>query len=178
MVVAVNGRNPQAMSTPVFAALVKAAKEGLLDDLHEPRMLAVTPMTGERPCRFCRAAYPRLSATDCEFEHRDEPRVYDLARAFARLFQRTKPTDEQVGWFLGDADAVVDDFDPTPDRWHVRKLPQGTDEFKFRMRINNVTYVVKPGPPGKEVCHPVRLATLREVDAEALRAGKAGDRRG
>jgi hypothetical protein len=80
-----------------------------------------------RPCKYCLAAYPILyeggETTACEWEHRDEQRVYDLAAAMARAFQPRPNTDEQIGWFLQDADAVVDDFGPA--REAHPELPDG-----------------------------------------------------
>jgi hypothetical protein len=114
-----------------------------------------------RPCKYCLAAYPVLfengDVPSCESGHRDEQRVYALAAAMARIFQPRPNTDEQVGWFLQDADAVVDDFDPPPAKWKLRKLPDG--KFEARFRINGVTYVTPCG--GTEKTTPVRLATLR-----------------
>jgi hypothetical protein len=129
-----------------------------------------------RPCRYCLAAYPILfedgDVTSCEWEHRDEQRVYDLATAMAATFQHRPPTDEQVGWFLQDADAVVDDFDPVPEKWRIRKLPPGS-EFDMRFRLNDVTYVVQEG--GKERANPIRLSILRAAqrEAEAARGRRA-----
>ena len=125
-----------------------------------------------RPCKFCLAAYPILfedgDVSSCEFEHRDDPRVYALAAAMARIFQPRPNTDEQVAWFLQDADAVVDDFDPPPEKWRVRKLPLGSSgEFIMRFRVNDVTYVVQEG--GKEKTNPVRLSVLRAAQREANR---------
>jgi hypothetical protein len=134
-----------------------------------------------RPCRYCLAAYPILfedgDVSSCEFEHRDDPRVYALAAAMARIFQPRPNTDEQIGWFLNDADAVVDDFDPAPDRWRVHKLPDNPrDEFVARFRVNGVTYVLQDGHKEKTV--PVRLSALRqwqqEAEADAAAARKAG----
>ena len=123
-----------------------------------------------RPCKFCLAAYPILfedgDVSACEFEHRDDPRVYALAAAMARIFQPRPNTDEQIAWFLQDADAVVDDFDPPPEKWKLRKLPDGFSEFDARFRINGVTYVLQSGD-GKPT--PVRLATLRSWQREANR---------
>ena len=123
-----------------------------------------------RPCKYCLAAYPILfedgDTTACEWEHRDEQRVYDLAAAMARIFQPRPNTDEQVAWFLQDADAVVDDFDPQPEKWRIRKLPDGkNDDFVLRFRLNDVTYVIQDG--GKEKTTPVRLSTLRGWQREA-----------
>jgi len=134
-----------------------------------------------RPCKFCLAAYPILfedgDVTACEWEHRDDPRVYALAAAMARIFQPRPNTDEQVGWFLQDADAVVDDFDPPPEKWRIRKLPDGkNDDFIMRFRINDVTYVCRDG---EDYVPPVRLATLRswqrEADREATERYKRED---
>lgn len=128
-------------------------------------------ITPRAPCQFCVAAYPEIADEICEWEHRDEQRVYDLALAMARVFQARQPTDEQVQWFLSDADAVVDDFDPAPEKWRVRKLPNSDREFVARFRVNDVTYVLQDGC--KEKTEPVRLSTLRswqrEANAEARR---------
>lgn len=136
-----------------------------------------------RPCRFCVAVWTGWSnrperagdmpptlpePDDCEFEHRDDPRVYALGEAMA--FQGTRtPTDEQIGWFLADANDVVDDFDPPPERWRVRKLPESANDheqgIEVRLRINDVTYVALEG--GKECRGSVmRLSTFREVSGE------------
>ncbi|TBL44264.1 hypothetical protein EYA84_02140 [Verrucosispora sp. SN26_14.1] len=116
-----------------------------------------------RPCRYCVANWTEIttrhkipgadpilpSAEDCEFDHRDDPRVYDLATAMARVMQDRNPSDAQIAYFLGDADDVVDDFDPTPDRWRVRKLPESARDheqgIEARLRINDVTYVALEG---------------------------------
>ena len=129
-----------------------------------------------RPCRYCKAAYPILfedgDVTSCEWTHRDEQRIYDLATAMARVFQQPSPTDEQVGWFLDDANAVVDDFDPAPEKWRIRRLPQNSyDEFDCWFRVNDVTYVVQPGCKSKEL--PVRLSVLRGWQREANEAARA-----
>lgn len=116
-----------------------------------------------QPCRYHRAAYPSLGPEAC-WGHRDEQRVYDLAVAMARVFQQRDPTDEQVAWFLEDADAVVDDFDPTPAKWRVRRLPD-SDEFDARFRINDITYVLQPGE--FEHVTPVRLSTYRSWTRKA-----------
>jgi len=137
--------------------------------------MTVMPDDGERqlraPCRYCTAAYPEIAQEICEWEHRDEQRIYDLATAMARVFQQRQPTDEQVQWFLGDADNVVDDFDPQPEKWRIRKLPPTRyDEFVARFRVNDVTYVIQDG---KDKCPAVRLSWLREQQREADRAASA-----
>lgn len=129
-----------------------------------------------RPCRYCLAAYPILfeggSTTDCEWTHRDDPRVYGLAAKLASVFQQRSPTDEQIAWFLADADAVVDDFEPAPEKWRVRNLPLNRyDEFDMKFRLNDVTYVIQSGGH-KEVMHPVRLSVLRGWQREANEAAR------
>lgn len=89
------------------------------------------------------AAYPTLDGDDTCQTHRHEPRVVGLARVIAGAVHETEPSDEQIAWFLDDADAVVDDFDPTPERWDVvlggiPKIP-GIDH---EMTVNGVAYVV------------------------------------
>jgi hypothetical protein len=123
-----------------------------------------------RPCRYCTAAY-HLDAEDCALQHRDEQRVYDLAVAMARVFQQRQPTDEQVGWFVDDAEAVVDDFGPAPEKWRVRRLPDDFREFDCRFRINDVTYVIQPAEFDK--AYPVRLSTYREWMREANAEARA-----
>ena len=119
-----------------------------------------------RPCRYCLAAYPEIAGEICEWEHRNEQRIYDLATAMAAVFQHRPPTDEQIAWFLDDANAVVDDFDPVPEKWRVRKLPTGDySEFIARFRINDVTYILQDGDKTKTT--PVRLSTYRSWQREA-----------
>lgn len=97
-------------------------------------------------CRYMQAAYPELDAEDtCDGFHRHEQRVYDLARAIATAIHECEPTDEQVAWFLNDADAVVDDFDPTPEAWEVvnHGYPEAECGLNHAMRINGVEYVIQ-----------------------------------
>lgn len=126
--------------------------------------------TGEnapRPCRFCSANYGEcVDAEMCEMTHeRPAEAVSPLAAAMARIFQQRNPTDAQVGYFMQDADEVIGDFDPLPEKWRVRKLPMSeSDEFIQRFRINEVTYVIEDG---EGFIPPVRLATLRAQQKEA-----------
>lgn len=117
-----------------------------------------------RPCRYCISAYPTVADEVCGVTHRDEQRVYDLAAAMARIFQPHPTTDERIGWFLQDADAVVDDFDPAPTTWRLRKLPDDFSEFVARFRINGQTYVLRDGDG---YVAPVRLSLLRQWQREA-----------
>ena len=121
-----------------------------------------------RPCRFCVAAYPTMAAEICaDSYHRDVPSLYDLATAMASVFQHRPPTDEQVGWFLDDAEAIVDDFDPPPAKWRVRSLPTGGHgEFDARFRVNDVTYIIQSGGHKEKMC-PVRLSVYRSWMREA-----------
>jgi hypothetical protein len=141
-----------------------------------------------RPCKFCianvrehlaRIGWPdsetTATAEDCEFAHRDDPRVYNLARAMAKVMQSRRPSDEQVAWFLEDANDVVDDFDPPPVEWSVHRLPRqandGADEIEVRLRINGVTYVALEG--GKDSRGSlVKLAEFRRQIREANTRGQ------
>ena len=131
-----------------------------------------------RPCKYCVANWAGMARTDlgfepivpepmdCEVAHRDDPRIYALATAIARTICAVrKPSDEQVGWYLGDADDVVDDFEPTPVRWTVRRLPGLKNDswsgIEIRLRINDVTYVGLEGGKGDRGS-VVRLSTFRE----------------
>jgi hypothetical protein len=141
--------------------------------------MTVADIATARPCRYCIANWAGVcsrvpgqadrdpilpSAEDCAVEHRDDPRVYGLARAMAKVMQDRHPSDEQVAWFLADADEVVDDFDPPPEQWRVRRLPASANDadhgIEVRLRINDVTYVALEG--GKD-CRGsvVKLATFR-----------------
>jgi hypothetical protein len=108
-------------------------------------------------CRYMQAAYPTLDADDTCSEHRHDEQTFALARAMATAFQQPDPTDEQVGWCMDDAAAVVDDFDPTPDAWVVTQ-PEVTDEvgLDFTLSVNGVPYVVQPSE--WEPSHPVSRA--------------------
>lgn len=137
-----------------------------------------------RPCRYCIANWTGMSnrvpggsdlppilptPEDCETTHRDDPRVYALAEAMAKVMQNRKPSDEQIGWFLEDADDVVDDFEPAPEKWRVRKLPTSDNDYdqgiEVRLRINDITYVGLEG--GKDSRGSVvKLSTFRSWDRE------------
>lgn len=128
-----------------------------------------------RPCKFCLAAYPILfedgDVTSCEWEHRDDPRVYALATEMARAMSGTGD-DEHTGWFLADADGVVDQFPEPPARWRVSRLPSGKrdgeDGIECRLRINGTTFVALEG--GKDSRGSILpLATFRQQEREASR---------
>lgn len=114
-------------------------------------------MSGEVQCRYMAAAYPTLTAEDTCTDHRHDDATFALARAFAVACQSPEPSDEQVGWMLADAAAVVDDFVPTPSTWTVTE-PQEAHEtgLDFTLTINGAAYVVQPGE--WEPSHPVSRA--------------------
>lgn len=133
-----------------------------------------------RPCRYCVAAWAGYSKSDppivpeprdCEWEHRDDPRVYALAREMARAVAGNRD-DEHTGWFLADADQVVDHFAEPPARWRVSRLPSGKrdaeDEIECRLRINGISYVaLEGGKDSRGDLHP--LAEFRRHQREANR---------
>lgn len=96
-------------------------------------------------CQFMAAAYPSLDAEDTCSEHRHDGATFALAKAFAVACQSPDPTDEQIGWMLDDAAAVVDDFDPHPNAWVVTE-PKETDEpgLEFTLTVNERPYVIQP----------------------------------
>lgn len=139
----------------------------------------MVPNPQPRPCRYCVANWTEQTTryggdpilpeqADCEQTHRDDPRVYALAAAMAKVMQDRRPSDAQISWFLEDADDVIDDFQPTPERWRVRRLPasdnDGYDGIEVRLRINDMTYVALEG--GKD-CRGslMRLSEFRKVNS-------------
>jgi hypothetical protein len=127
---------------------------------------AKTPETGpspHRPCRYCLAAYPAVADETCQFEHRDDQRIYDLAAALAAVFQPEPLTDEKTCWFLGDADAIVDDFGPDTGQWQIGQMPDDP-EFAMCFEVNGETYIVQDGD---DHVTPVRLSTFRQWQQEA-----------
>jgi hypothetical protein len=109
------------------------------------------------------AAYPGMEARDtCDpIDHRHDEPTFGLARALAARVHECEPDDEQVAWFLNDAGAVVDDFDPPPAMWDVSALAD-SKEFgvDFTLTINGVPYVI-PVSAHKEESHPVSLDEWR-----------------
>lgn len=111
-------------------------------------------------CSYMAAAYPTLDADDTCDNHRHEQRIFDLARAMAVEFQQPDPTDEQIAWFLDDADAVIDDFTSAPDRWEITDnevMPKELPGIVNRWRINGVEYVLQDSD--FEPAAPVLLST-------------------
>lgn len=120
-------------------------------------------------CRYMTAAYPNLDADDTCSEHRHDEPTFALARAMAAAFQQPNPTDEQIGWCMDDAGAVVGDFDPAPDEWTVTE-PKLTNEpgLDVTLTINGVEYVIQENDSGGHVvCYPVSRATWDVWTAEA-----------
>lgn len=114
-------------------------------------------------CRYMAAAYPTLSADDTCGKysgHRHDKPTFGLARALAEMFQQPDPSDEQVGWFLEDAAAIVDDFEPTPGGWSIEEREVSKDDsfnLDFAFVLNDVEYVVQQSE--WEPSHPVKRAT-------------------
>lgn len=117
-------------------------------------------------CRYMQAAYPGLTAADTCSEHRHDEFTFALARGLAVVCQQPEPTDEQIGWLMDDAAAVVDDFDPKPETWTVTK-PEITNEvgLDFTLTINGIDYVIQQSE--WEPSHPLRRTTWDEWQAEA-----------
>lgn len=113
-------------------------------------------MGGEK-CRYMAAAYPSLDADDTCTEHRHDEPTFALARAMAAVFQQPDPTDEQIGWLLNDAAAVVDDFAPAPASWTVSELEISREPgLDFTLTINGIDYVIQENDSGGHVVsHPV-----------------------
>ena len=124
-------------------------------------------MSATEPCQFTVAAYP---GEEC-FDHRHEDRVFDLSRALAAaIHKNADPTDEQVAWFLADADAVVDDLDPTPTDWvTTAATPSDEPGLDFTLTINGRPYVVQDNGGSGEACQPVARATWESWIREAQR---------
>lgn len=117
-------------------------------------------------CRYMAAAYPTLDADESCSEHRHDATTFALARAMASVFQQLDPTDEQIGWCLDDAAAVVDDFDSAPLSWTVTE-PEVTREagLDFTLTVNGVDYVVQQSEG--EPSHPVSRTEWESWTAEA-----------
>lgn len=118
-----------------------------------------------RDCQFCLAAYPILA--DDDLHHSLDPRMGDLARVFAMTFQGTnEPSDEQIGWFCHDADAVIGDF-PDATSWTISDhvdSPTDPDDPESPWRgidhtfsINGERYILQASE--WEPSHPVKRST-------------------
>ncbi|MDI1288691.1 MAG: hypothetical protein PSX37_01910 [bacterium] len=123
-------------------------------------------------CEFCRAAWPSLTGDD--FFHGDDPRLPDIARALADVAQGPNPTDEQVGWFIDDADAIVGDWPGHPGPWvitdwnHSPTDPECPEEswvgIDLTFTLNGVPYVIQESE--FESMHPVKRDTYLSWHAE------------
>lgn len=118
-----------------------------------------------RDCRYCVAAYPILAGDD--LHHSLDPRMGSLAEVFAMTFQDTDaPTDEQIGWFCHDADAVIGDF-PDATSWTITdhdSSPADPDDpempwhgIDHTFTINGIPYVLQAAE--WEPSHPVKRET-------------------
>lgn len=117
-------------------------------------------------CQFCAAAYPNLLDEEM-MTHSADPRMGALARVFAMTFQESdEPTDEQVGWFCQDADAVIDDH-PDATSWTITDHVDGPVDpddpdspwhgIDHTFTINGVPYVLQAAE--WEPSHPVKRET-------------------
>ncbi len=99
-------------------------------------------------CRYMQAAYPDMSADHVCSEHSHTTDVFALATALAAVFQQDPPSDEQIAWFLNDAQAVVEDYlahEGSPFMWRVQRdtdspKPPGVIDM---LKVNNVQYVIQ-----------------------------------
>jgi hypothetical protein len=82
-------------------------------------------------CRYCEAAWPGV-LDRCEHDDREAGVARQLA---GQVHETDSPTDEQVGWFMEDAEqicAVVTDAEPV-----VKWMPRSN-----RIRVGAVTLLV------------------------------------
>ena len=85
----------------------------------------------ERWCRFCLAAWGDIGS---ECEHGD--REAGVARQIAARIHEQEPTDEQVGWFMEDAElicAIVKDAAPVIRRWEPKTMRLYVGAAAFRV---------------------------------------------
>lgn len=110
---------------------------------------------GIMQCRYMAAAYPSLTGDESCSEHEHNAPTFALARALTEAIQEAEPTDEQIGWALDDAAAIIGDFDPAPLTWTVTK-PQISREtgIDFTFEVNGIDYIVQPSGDG-EIQHPI-----------------------
>ena len=123
-------------------------------------------------CRYHAAAYPELDARDTCDDHRDDPRLYDLARAFAvACGHHPEPSDDVIGWFIEDAEAVIDDFSPEMTAWVVTTPTPPSEEESFQLdftlTINGEAYVIQQSE--WESARPVKRSTWESWLEEAER---------
>lgn len=122
--------------------------------------------------RYCLAAWGLPSRDDECWQHKHTPRIESLARALATQVNGDDPTDAEIGGWMDDAAAMVDD-NPGAIDWRITEFRVGAnlddvhargEEFEevprsltARFRLNGIEYVV---PEAEfEPAAPVRLAT-------------------
>ena len=122
-------------------------------------------------CRYHAAAYPELEARDTCDDHRDDTRLYDLARTFAVACSHPEPSDEVIAWFIEDAEAVIDDFPPEMTAWVVTTPTPPSEEESFQLdftlTINGEAYVIQQSE--WESARPVKRSTWESWLEEAER---------
>ena len=133
------------------------------------RAATLTPDNARnQKCRYMEAAYPTLDADDSCTEHRHDAPTFALARAMAEVWQQQEPTDEQVGWCLDDAAAVVEDFDAAPLSWVVTETRLTREAgLDFTFDVNGVEYVIQDNTSGGHLeVHPVSRSQWDEWQDE------------
>lgn len=118
-------------------------------------------------CRFMSAAYPVLNGDDtCRGFHRHDEATFALAHQLAERFQDTpQPTDTQVGWFLNDAQAIINALvDRDADTWHVSTstlpVPRGCDHA---ITVNGIEFLI-PSSEWEPALPELRRTWLRDRD--------------
>lgn len=84
-------------------------------------------------CPFCLAAWGDIG-TECSRYHTD--RISGVARQIAALIHEAEPTDEQVGWFMEDAEtvcAVVTEPVPVVRAWEPKTQRLRVESAVFRV---------------------------------------------
>jgi hypothetical protein len=82
-------------------------------------------------CRYCLAAWGDIGL-ECDHGEREA----SIARQIAARIHKQEPTDEQVGWFMDDAEqicAVVRDESPIVTRWEGRTMRLTVSGHRFRV---------------------------------------------
>jgi len=100
-------------------------------------------------CRYHIAAYGEIGL-GCADRHGD--REAEVARQLARRIHETEPTDEQVGWFMDDADGVcqvVPDEHPVVTAWNPNTMRLTISGYRFRVADEGGGLLFVSGPKPK-----------------------------
>lgn len=111
-------------------------------------------------CAYCTATgWDAWGEVGCGHDERHAT----VARLIAEICQQPNPTDEQIGWFMDDAEAVVSEGVTT---YSVNQSNDGEYGDDFHVWINGVHYWTGPG--NEEGDCPLRVYDL------CLRCGGKG----